>query len=111
MKLPSNVKFVDEKLKKAFADLNAGKDDEQQLYSWLVRAFEDIEKNAFCGTQIPKRQIPKEYTKNCGVNNCWKYNLPNAWRLIYSIENQEIVVVSIVLEWLPHHEYEKRFNY
>jgi Txe/YoeB family toxin of Txe-Axe toxin-antitoxin module len=111
LKLPSKVKFIDVKLQKAFAELNNGKVDDKKLYSWLIRAFEDIEQDAFCGTQIPKKQIPKEYIKKCGVHNCWKYDLPSAWRLIYSVENQEIVVVSIVLEWLPHHEYEKRFNY
>jgi len=90
MKLPSKIKFVDEALKEAFEQLKEGKGEERKLYDWLVRAFNDIEQNAFCGIQIPK-----EYLQN--VHNVWKYNLPNAWRLIYSIEHQEIMVVSIIL--------------
>ena len=30
---------------------------------------------------------------------------------MYSIVNDEIVAVSIVIEWLEHKEYEKRFRY
>lgn len=111
MKLPTKVRFADEKVQKAFSALESSTKDEQQLHEWLVRAFTDIEENAFCGIQIPKKLIPKEYLQKYNVANLWKYNLPNAWRLLYCIENQEIVVVSIVLEWLPHKEYEKRFKY
>ncbi|MBI3051620.1 hypothetical protein HYY74_04120 [Candidatus Woesearchaeota archaeon] len=111
MKLPTKIRFADQKLKEAFEKLKEGKGDEKQLYDWLVRAFKDIEENAFSGIQIPKKLIPKEYVQKYEVHNAWKYNLPNAWRLIYSIENQEIVVVSIILEWMDHKEYERRFNY
>ncbi|MBI4159265.1 hypothetical protein HY500_03325 [Candidatus Woesearchaeota archaeon] len=111
MNLPSKVKFADERLQKAFEQLEQGKGDERKLYEWLIRAFEDIEENAFCGIQVPKRLIPKDYIQKYDVHNIWKYNLPNAWRLVYSIENQEILVVSIVLEWMTHKEYEKRFGY
>ncbi|MEK6854559.1 MAG: hypothetical protein AABX60_04435 [Nanoarchaeota archaeon] len=102
---------MDESLKKAFEQLKEGKGEERRLYDWLLRAFNDIEQNAFCGIQIPKRLIPKEYLQKYDVHNVWKYNLPNAWRLIYSVEHQEIIVVSIVLEWMDHKEYEHRFNY
>ncbi len=111
MKLSSKVKFLDIKLKKAFEELKESKDNEKQLYEWLVRAFKDIEANAFCGIQIPKKLIPKDYLQKYNVQNLWKYNLPNAWRLLYSVENGEIIVVSIILEWLKHKEYERKFNY
>ncbi|MBS3107544.1 hypothetical protein J4468_01385 [Candidatus Woesearchaeota archaeon] len=111
MELPSKVRFANEKLKMAFGELEKSKGSEKELYAHLIKAFECLEKDAFCGIQIPKRLIPKEYIKKYGIYNLWKYNLPNAWRLIYSIENQEILIVSIVLEWLSHKEYNKRFNY
>lgn len=109
MKLPSKVKFGDEKVKKAFIELS--KSDENKVYSWLIRAFKDIEQNAFCGIQIPKKLIPQEYKNKHKIHNLWKYNLPNAWRLLYSVENQEIVIVSIILEWMGHKKYEKKFKY
>ena len=109
MRLPSKVKFADEKVKESFYKLS--EIGENKIYHWLVRAFKDLEENAFCGIQIPKRLIPKEYAQKYKVHNLWKYNLPDAWRLLYSVENQEIVVVSIVLEWMDHKTYKKKFKY
>jgi len=111
MKLVSKVKFTDKKIHVAFEELRNGNADERKMYDWLVRAFKDIEANAFCGIQIPTRLIPKVYQKKYVIKNLWKYNLPNAWRLLYSIENNRILVVSIVLEWMSHKDYERRFSY
>lgn len=111
MKLPSKPKFTDSKIRQAFENLAKGNSEERQLYGWLLRAFEDIEKNAFCGIQIPTRLIPKTYSKKYGIKNIWKYNLPSAWRLLYSVDNNRIVVVTIILEWMDHKNYERRFNY
>ena len=81
------------------------------LYDWLSRAFEDIQKDAFCGIQIPKRLIPREYIKKYGIDNLWKYDMPKAWRLLYSVLGDKVIVISIIIEWLPHRKYEKRFGY
>jgi len=72
----------------------------------------NLEENAFCGIQIPKRLIPKEYLKRFGsLDNLWKYNLPDAWRLIYTVKNSRVAILSVILEWINHKTYERRFNY
>jgi len=108
MQLESKIKFIDEKLKTIFENLES---KNKELYWQIINALKDIEKNAFCGIQIRKRQIPKEYIKKYKIHNLWKYNLPNAWRLLYSIEADETIIISIVLEWLHHKEYNKTFHY
>jgi mRNA-degrading endonuclease RelE of RelBE toxin-antitoxin system len=105
------VVFPDKALKESFEKLAEGRSEEKELFNWLNRAFDDISANAFCGVQIPKKQIPKEYSKKYGIDNLWKYNLSNAWRLLYSVARDEIIVVAIILEWMPHKDYEKRFGY
>jgi Txe/YoeB family toxin of Txe-Axe toxin-antitoxin module len=107
----SKVVFADAKLKTTYERLRGSKLENQRLFNWLQRAFDDIAKDAFCGIQIPKNQIPKVYIKKYAIDNLWKYNLPNAWRLIYSVARDEVTVISIILEWFPHKEYERRFNY
>lgn len=107
----SEIQFADENVKKAFSELENGTSEEKKLHEWLVRAFKDIQQNAFCGIQIPKKLIPQEYMKKYGIKNLWKYNLPNAWRLLYSVEGDEIKIISIILEWMDHKNYERRFNY
>ena len=111
MEIPSQVRFADEVLQRSFEQLSDGNSEEKEVREWLEQAFVNIEKNAFCGIQIPKKLIPKEYIADYRITNLWKYNLPNAWRLLYSIENQQICVVSIVLEWMNHKDYERKFNY
>jgi len=112
MEIASEITFGDEKIKKAYLELESKKFQERQLKEWLDRAFKDLEKDAFSGIQIPKKLIPKEYELKFGkLDNLWKYNLPNAWRLIYTIKREQVVVLSIILEWMDHKEYEKRFKY
>ncbi|MFA5174108.1 MAG: hypothetical protein WC438_02915 [Candidatus Pacearchaeota archaeon] len=108
--MKSEVIFGDEKVKSAFENLANFKDKEVQ--EQLNKAFCNLRENAYCGTQIPKHLIPKEYFRRFGnLTNLWKYNLPNAWRLIYTIKNEQIEVISVVLEWMDHKEYERRFKY
>ena len=106
--MKSEIQFVNEKIKAAFEKL---KNDDKKMHELILRAFEDIKNNAFCGIQMPKKLIPKEYIKKYNVRNLWKYNLPDAWRLIYSIEGKNLLVFSIILEWMNHKEYERRFGY
>ena len=100
------VQFANEKVSQAFSNLT-----DKTLKKNLERAFADICNNPFCGIQIPKRLIPKEYIEKFDIKNVWKYNLPDAWRLIYSIKGGQITIITIILEWLDHKEYERRFKY
>lgn len=102
------VAFADEEIQKAYFRT---KIDNPSLYKSLERATDDLKRNPFCGIQIPKRQIPKTYVSKYKIDNLWKYNLPDAWRLIYSVAGSEVEIIAILLEWFPHKEYEKRFNY
>ncbi len=108
--MKSQIVFANEKLKMAFEKLKHSKTEEGELEKFLERAFEDIEKDATCGIQIPNKLIPKEY-KKYDIDNLWKYNLPNAWRLLYSVQKNDIIILSIVLEWMTHKNYERRFHY
>ncbi len=109
--MKSVVYFGDEKLKEGYEKLKDSKVEDQMLYKWISRAINDLEENAFCGIQIPKRIIPKVYIEKYSIDNLWKYDLPKGWRLIYSVANGEIKIISIILEWMTHKEYERRFNY
>lgn len=57
------------------------------------------------------KKIPKSYIDKYNIDNLWKYDLPKGWRLIYSVANGEVLIVSIIIEWMKHKEYERKFNY
>jgi Txe/YoeB family toxin of Txe-Axe toxin-antitoxin module len=106
------VFFAEESIQKKFEKLKEGDNASRQLYSSIFTTIEHIRKDAFTGIQIPKRLIPVFYQRKYKVNSLWKYNLINGWRLIYTIKAQdEITIVAIILEYMKHKEYEKRFNY
>ena len=105
------VVFAERRIMESFQKLREGKNGESNLLKWLNNAFDRLFEDAFCGIQIPKRQIPKSYIEKFGIDNLWKMNLPEGWRLLYSVARDEILIISIILEWLPHKMYEKRFKY
>ena len=112
MEIGSEVKFADEIVKTAYLELDSGKFQDKQLKEHLDRAVADLRKNAFTGIQVPKRLIPREYHLKFGqLGNLWKYNLPGAWRLLYTVKQDELVVLTIVLEWMSHKDYERRVGY
>tara|TARA_Y100000310_G_scaffold269239_1_gene282306 strand:+ start:2240 stop:2572 length:333 start_codon:yes stop_codon:yes gene_type:complete len=104
----SEVVFANNKLENSFNKLK----DNDEVKKYLIRAIKDIEMNAYCGIPIPKRLFPREYIKKYKITNLWKYNLPDGWRLIYSITTpNKIEILSVILEWFNHKEYNRRFHY
>jgi Txe/YoeB family toxin of Txe-Axe toxin-antitoxin module len=107
----SQVAFADLKIKKDFESLKKGKFQDKQLYKFIERAISDLKTNSSYGIKIPKKLWPKEYSKKIQITNLLKYDLPNGWRLIYTIKEDSVAIISILLEWFPHKAYEKRFKY
>ena len=105
---PSKVVFISDELEKDFNELN----DDDPIKKGMIRAIKDLQQNAFSGIQIPKRLFPKEYVQKYGIKNLWKYDLPNGWRLLYNVTPEnEVELISAILEWFDHKEYERRFKY
>jgi len=105
---PSTVKFISKELEKDFESLP----EQDIIKKSIKRAIEDLKQNAFIGIRIPKRLFPKEYIQKYYITNLWKYDLPNGWRLMYTITPEnEIQLISAILEWFDHKNYERKFNY
>lgn len=104
------VTFINKKKECIFELLKEGKFEDKKLFSFIKYAIQELKKNPSCGFKIPKKLWPNEYRKY-GIDNLWKYALPNAWRLIYTITSDEVKIINIILEWFNHKDYEKRFGY
>ena len=104
----SKVVFISKELEN---DFHALKDDDPIKKS-MIRAIHDLRENAFAGIQVPKRLIPKEYIQKYGINNLWEYDLSKGWRLLYTVtRDNEVELISAILEWFNHKEYERKFKY
>jgi len=104
------VTFIDEKTDQTFEKLKSGNHKEKQLYKWISRAIDDLKTDPNCAIRIPKKFWPNYYNKH-EITNLWKYDLPNAWRLIYTITKTKILVLCVILEWFDHKKYQLRFGY
>jgi Txe/YoeB family toxin of Txe-Axe toxin-antitoxin module len=108
---PIYVAFANKNLENDFEKLQKGKFEDKQLYKFIERAIIDLKKNPICGTKIPRKLWPISYIKEHKITNLWKYDLPNAWRLIYTIFEDKIMILNVILEWFSHKDYERKFRY
>jgi Txe/YoeB family toxin of Txe-Axe toxin-antitoxin module len=108
---PVYVSFANKKIEQNFERLKEEKFEDKQLYRFIQRAIDDLKKDPMCGIKLSKSIWPKSYIKQYRITNLWKYDLPNAWRLIYTIFEDKIMILNVILEWFPHQEYERRFRY
>ena len=105
------VAFIDSKTAEAYEKLQAGKFEDRKLYDAISRARGRLKDNPQSGQRVPTKQIPRAFVSKHGVDNLWKLNLPLAWRLLYSVIGNSVKIVSVILEWMTHKEYERRFGY
>jgi len=105
------VAFADAKLLDAFNKLKSGKFEDKQLALEIEAAIDYLWKNPSVGIKIARRLWPSEYVTVYGIDNLRKYDMRSGWRLLYTISGNSVEVVAILLEWLNHKNYERRFKY
>ncbi len=83
----------------------------QSIFRSIERVKGWLKDNPFVGDQVKKGQIPDCYIDQYGVTNLWRIELSNYWRLIYTIQSNEVEVIDFVLDIIDHKEYDKKFRY
>lgn len=85
------------------------------VHQSILRSIERVKgwlkDNPFVGDQVKKGQIPNCYIDDFGVGNLWRIDLSNYWRLIYTIQSEEVAIIDFVLDIIDHKEYDKIFGY
>ena len=62
-------------------------------------------------TKSKKKLIPDEYIKRFDVDNIWRIELADRWRLVYTITGNQVEIVNFVLDIFNHRGYDKIFGY
>ena len=116
MKKPVRVILIDE-ADIAFKRLNEivgeqikqGKENtkEMQLLKSIKQKRDFLKINPFYGDNLQKHRISKEYN----VQNLWRVELINFWRMLYTIKGDEIEIICFVLDIMDHKKYNKRFGF
>lgn len=105
------VAFASIKIKSAFDYLKDRKGEDKQLHTWIDKAASKIKDNPKIGIKIKKALWPEIYSKEYLITNLWKYDLPNGWRMVYTIKEDQTQILCMILEWFNHKEYDRRFGY
>ena len=106
---------------KAFQDLNRIVGEQHSkgitsskditLLEAINRLFGIISSNPFYGENAKKDLIPKEYRQKYDADNLFIADLPDYWRMIYTLESDEIEIIAFVLDIINHDEYNKKFKF
>ncbi|MBI4361256.1 hypothetical protein HY572_05795 [Candidatus Micrarchaeota archaeon] len=86
---------------------------ERSILNAVNKKVELIKANIHYGDPISKEKIPKEYVQRYDVKNLFRVELPQFWRMLYTLKagDSEIEIISFVLNIEPHPAYDKRFGY
>ena len=86
---------------------------EQTILNAINKKVELIKANPHYGNPIPKKRIPQEYKDKYDVNNLFRVELPNYWRMLYTLTDGEskIEIIAFVLDVIDHPTYDKKFGY
>ena len=81
--------------------------EEMQLLKSINNKIAILKQDPIYGQSIPKRQIPR----TLDVDNLFRVELTQYWRMIYTLRTNEIEIVNFVLYIIDHPAYDKLFNY
>ena len=83
----------------------------QTLLRSINRVKDILKQNPFAGDQVPRRQTPGKYILKYDVDNLWRIELADRWRLIYTITGNRIEIINFVVDIFNHRDYDKVFGY
>lgn len=83
----------------------------QTLLRSIQRVKDLLKQNPFAGEQVRKKQIPPKYISKYNVDNLWRIDLANRWRMVYTITGGKVEIITFVLDIFDHREYDKVFGY
>ena len=86
---------------------------DRSILNAINKKVELIKINIHYGEPIAKRLIPEEYKIKYEAANMFRVELPNFWRMLYTLTDGEsqIEIVAFVLDVIDHKEYNKKFGY
>lgn len=86
---------------------------EASILNAIKKKIELIKVNSHYGDPIAKNLIPIEYKNKYELTNLFRVELPNYWRMLYTLTDgeNEIEIIAFVLDIISHKDYDKKFGY
>lgn len=114
VKLSEEAGKVYDELKEVVGEENL-KGVESSFHQTLLRSINRVrdllKQNPFLGDQVKKDIIPSKYILKYEVDNLWRIELADRWRLVYTITGNQIEIINFVVDIFNHRDYDKVFGY
>jgi len=95
----------------AYLELKKRDDKEAQILLHSIQHVIDILKqNPQFGDPVRKQLIPSKF-KEMEIQNLYRVELSNYWRMLYTLEGTQIEIFCFILSIMDHKEYDKLFGY
>ncbi len=103
--------FLKGQAKEAFLELKKRTDKQSiSLVRAIERKIEILKENPQFGDPVKKELIPAKML-DYGIKNIYRIELPNFWRMIYTLEGNQVEILIFVLTIQDHKDYNKLFGY
>ena len=97
--------------KDSYLELKKRTDKESQtILNSIERIKAILKDNPQFGDPIAKKIIPKSLRVR-GIQNLYRVELSNYWRMLYTIEGSKVEIFLFVLNIIDHKDYNKLFGY
>jgi len=86
---------------------------ERTILNSINKKVEVIKTNPHYGDPIAKTLIPEEYLDKYEITNLFRVELPNFWRMLYTLKDGDTKceIIAFVLDLIDHPTYNKKFGY
>ena len=84
--------------------------DEAPVFEAFNRIKEILKENPMYGDPVPRGLYPKNY-KKLKLQNLYRVELANRWRMMYTIEGNTVEILVFVLDICNHKDYNSLFHY
>jgi hypothetical protein len=85
--------------------------ERKTLLNGIERKIEQLKEDVHCGQQVITRLIPNDYLREYRLENLYRIELPNFWRMLYTIAELDDGNVVFIIDILDHKRYSKKFGY
>jgi hypothetical protein len=103
--------ILKDQAQEAYLELKKRTDKEaQSILNSIERIKEILRNDPQYGDTIKKELIP-EKLKRIGIENLYRVELSDFWRMLYTIEGNTVEIFLFVLNIVDHKEYNKLFGY
>ena len=83
----------------------------QQLLSSIEKVITILKENPFYGNLVPRKYLSQKIVMYYGTDKILRVELVGYWRLLYTLVGEEVEIITLILDFMCHDDYNNIFGY